>query len=190
MAEEKPLPRPPRTPFGRQRRADETEDEVSLLADRLAMAMASGKLEEFIEKELPGGEQGRRLAEMMLGMTGMAPMASSPEEGDMEQRESGGPQENAAPAGPPDELVEAARTGDLDRVMDELRREHARRHPGEEESGAGGKAVTAGEGLSAEEKEVIDDLMRIASENRLSIDWLILRALRTYVQEYRRTGRL
>jgi 3-polyprenyl-4-hydroxybenzoate decarboxylase len=32
--------------------------------------------------------------------------------------------------------------------------------------------------------------MHIASENHVTVDWIIMRALKLYLEEYRKTGRL
>jgi hypothetical protein len=69
---EKPLPKPPTSAFGRKERPDQ-EDQTTLLADRMAAAMAEGKLDEFLKQEMPDNEYARNLATMMMGMTGMMP---------------------------------------------------------------------------------------------------------------------
>ncbi len=40
------------------------------------------------------------------------------------------------------------------------------------------------------DKELIDALIKIAGENSVTLDWMILRAIRLYVQDYEKTGRL
>ena len=40
------------------------------------------------------------------------------------------------------------------------------------------------------EKDMLDALMKVAFENKLSIDWLMARALKLYLEEYQKTGRL
>jgi len=70
---ERPLPKPPTTPFGRKRPFEEKEDNAPLMADRLAAAMAEGTLDEFMKQELPDNEHARTLAMMMMGMSGMMP---------------------------------------------------------------------------------------------------------------------
>jgi len=40
------------------------------------------------------------------------------------------------------------------------------------------------------EKEVLDELIKIASANSVTLDWLIMRALKVYMQEYQKTGKL
>jgi len=47
-----------------------------------------------------------------------------------------------------------------------------------------------GEACLSDEKEVLDQLGEIASANKLSIDWVVRRALKCYISEYRRTGKL
>jgi hypothetical protein len=80
-------------------------------------------------------------------------------------------------------------SGDLEKLKGLLIREHQKR--------SGEKMIRpAEEGLSESapqsgiEKEVLDQLISIASDNSVSLDWLIMRSLRVYIQEYRRTGRL
>ena len=70
---EKPLPKPPSTPFGRKRAGEQREEQEPLTADRMAAAMAEGKIEEFLKKEMPDNEHARKLANMMMGMSGMMP---------------------------------------------------------------------------------------------------------------------
>lgn len=72
MSEERPLPDPRKRPHDRAGQQDE------LLADGMTRAMAEGRLEEFIEKEFKGNENARKLAGMMMEMTGMAGMARPP----------------------------------------------------------------------------------------------------------------
>src|SRR5512140_91734 len=71
--EEKPLPKPPNTAFGRKKQFEQTDEQGALLADRMAAAMAEGKLDEFLKQEMPDNEFARNLATMMMGMTGMMP---------------------------------------------------------------------------------------------------------------------
>ena len=40
------------------------------------------------------------------------------------------------------------------------------------------------------EKDMLDTLMKIAFENKLSIDWLMARALKLYLEQYKKTGLL
>ncbi len=71
-----PLPKPPNSAFGRKNRFEQPDEQAALLADRMAAAMAEGKLDEFIKQEMPDNDYARQLASMMMGMTGMMPMGS------------------------------------------------------------------------------------------------------------------
>lgn len=187
MSEKKrPLPEPHKSPFGRRRRQEESS---SPLADDIARAAAEGRLEELFGKEIPDSEQARALVSMMMGMTGVASFAP-PDRAD--EKASAKRDEDVPP--PPEDLLRAAEGGDVAGLMGLLRKEHERRSgvqsdsatpedpQGREDAGQAGKAVI--------EKEVIDGLIGIASDNGVSLDWLILRALKVYVRDYRQTGRL
>ncbi|MCC6347503.1 MAG: hypothetical protein IT388_09990 [Nitrospirales bacterium] len=215
--EEKPLPKPPSTPFGRKKQFGETESDMNLLSDRLAMAMAEGKLDEYMQKEMPDNEYARSLTMMMMGMTGnmtgMAGMmppglfAAPPEADAKPESGKGGAQEAEAgesarfpadlagdlPAGLPPDLIRAVQTGEVKEVMDILQREHGKMHPGTESAPAAAPVPAHGSNLTRQpsvEEEVVNTLAGIAEENGVSVDWLILRALKIYVMEYQKTGRL
>ena len=185
---EKPLPQPPATPFGLKKRFDQTGDGSPLVAGRLEMAMAEGKIDEYLEKEMPDNEQARKLAVMMMGMTGMADIAQTRNKTAVERpgEDSTEPlPEPKGPLQPPEDLVKAAVDGDVKGLMDILRREHEKNNPG------AAVPVPAGHGTAPViEKETVDTLAAIAEENSLTMDWLILRALKLYVQEYKKTGKL
>lgn len=184
----KPLPKPPSTPFG-QRKQREDPDEP-LLADRMAMAMSEGNLEEFLKNEMPGSEHAQKLAMMMAGMTGMMPPDFVPSSDHLAEQGTTGKE----PVAPPEDLVNAVRSGNVKDLMSILQREHARRTgdsveqevedtpPAERDSSDGL--------LGGEEKETLDACISIAVENNLSLDWVVLRALKLYVNEYRKSGRL
>jgi hypothetical protein len=186
--EERPLPKPPTTPFGGKRPFEEKED-VPLMADRLAAAMAEGTLDEFMKQELPDNEHARTLAMMMMGMSGMMPPQGLP------SAQKNEPQEKSVtlPSEPPDEVVNAAKEGDVKGLMDILQREHKKRSA---DTGATEEDITTEKteenspAIGRVEKETLDQLMDIASRNNLSMDWIVLRALRLYVEEYHKTGRL
>ncbi len=189
--DEKPLPRPPRTPFGGPRGAGDAPEEP-LMADRLAAAQAQGRLEEFLARELPDSPRARDLAAMMLGMTGMAPgaaPAAPPPPGPT----SPAPGEAAAGEVPP-EVVAAVGSGDVAGLMDALRREHARRRG---EAGEAAETVPPppapgpeGPPLPAFDRETVEAMLRIAAENGVTPDWVVHRAIKLYVEEHRKTGRL
>jgi hypothetical protein len=190
---EKPLPKPPNRAFGRKKRFGQEEEQPALLADRMAAAAAEGKLEEFLKREMPDNEYARNLAAMMMGMTGMMPVEGGqpapPSPVKAEQplsSESGTTEQQPSPDDVPEDVRKATQGGDVKKLMDLLRREHQKRMPGaetspEEEVAAPHPAI---------DKDVIDALIQIASDNSVTLDWIILRAIKLYVQEYQKTGRL
>jgi hypothetical protein len=184
---EKPLPKPPGQAFGRKT-FHEGEDNAPLLADKIAEALAGGKLDEFIEQEIPDSEQARTLVSMMMGMTGMLP----PEGLEQGRKTAFGPsgektsEEAPVAAEPPQDLRQAAQAGDMETLVGLLKREHVKRKEGEPD--AGREEYTGGSATIG--REDIDQLLRIASDNSLSPDWIILRAIKLYIREYERTVRL
>lgn len=199
---EKPLPKPPKTPFGKRRAGEDEEPRQPLMADRMAMAMAEGKLDEFMKENLPDNEQARQLAMMMMSMTGMgsmmlpmgfpAPGQESAAEARVDDQPGQG-QETGQETPVPEDVMKAVHAGDMHQLMELLRREHQKRTgseipPPPPASPAGDTGFnTAPAGI---EKEVLDQLLEIASANSVSLDWLILRAMKVYIEEYRKTGRL
>lgn len=188
---EKPLPKPPTSPFGRKGMVEEDTEKAGLMADQLAMAAAGGRLGEFMDKEIPDSEEARKLVSLMMGMTGMMPpegvQASRPGDKSGQEAEEPLPDVKGLAAVPPEDLVKAAESGDVKEIMGILAREHQKRTG---EAMPQEKSSIAGPGLPAVEKDVIDSLMSIASENSLSPDWIILRALKLYIREYQKTGSL
>jgi len=196
-----PLPIPPKTPFGRRRPGeDEEEPRQPLMADRLAMAMAEGRLDEFMKENLPDNEQARQLARMMMSMTGMGsmmpPMGSpASAQGNTAEapadNEPGQGQDANQEARVPEDVMKAVHAGDMHQLMELLRREHQKRtgsdlpHPPPPAEVPGFNASPAGI-----EKEALDQMLEIASANSVTLDWLILRAMKVYIEEYRKTGRL
>ncbi|MBE0428264.1 MAG: hypothetical protein IBX61_00110 [Thermoleophilia bacterium] len=86
MSADKPLPRP---------RRKSREPEGGLLADKMARAMAEGRFDEFVDKELKGNEGARRLAELMMHTTGMAPPAAGKQKRKQTPRKKIPPEQNA-----------------------------------------------------------------------------------------------
>ena len=166
---EKPLPRPPKTAFGRKRVGEE-EGGQELLADRMAEAAAFGKLDEFLKHQIPDSEHARSLANMMMGMTGMIPQGTgTPPAG----REGPAPDAVEDPAEHASPGVRAAvQAGDVQGLMELLRQEHLKR--------TGGKADAADEPpvpsaapadeLPAQEQAVLDGLIALAREHGVSPD--------------------
>jgi hypothetical protein len=194
-----PLPKPPNSAFGRKNRFEQPDENQTLMADRMAGAMAEGKLDEFIKQEMPDNEYARSLASMMMGMTGMLPMggvttAPPPVEQQPQSSES-------VPAGQvlpttdvPTEVLEdvkkAIGEGDVKRLMKLLQQEHSKRTPGSEPATTEEVVATPQPGQPAIDKDQVDALLQIAKDNSVSVDWLILRAIKVYVQEYQKTGKL
>ncbi|TAN38152.1 MAG: hypothetical protein EPN25_14450 [Nitrospirae bacterium] len=190
-AKNRSLPKPHTKAFG-NKKTHESEP-LPLMADQMALAAAEGRLEQFMKDELPDNEHARKLASMMMGMTGMmpsggatgmpgqpaAPAAASLPETDPVQ----------APAGPPEDIIKAINTADVSELKELLKREHARRSP-DTSATEGPVPPSAGERMSPAEKEVIDEMLRIAAENNLTPDWIMARALKVYIEEYKKTGRL
>ncbi len=193
MAEnERPLPKPPRTPFGKGR-SDPESGGQGLLADKMAEAAALGNLDEYLEQELPDSEEARALARMMMSMTGMMPTGSPP--APREGPAAAGSAESGSASLPPEDLLRAVQGGDVKGIMGILRREHERRSPGTEPGPAPAEAEApakhpSGEPRPAIDKALIDALIRIASDNSVTLDWIILRAIKVYVEEYGKTGKL
>ncbi len=195
----KPLPTPSNVPFGRKKPFEENKGHESLTADRMAAAMAEGKLDEFLKQEMPDNEYARNLATMMLGMTGMmpetdvlhgAPPASKPQQ--PPSLENDIPAQETAAGDVPEDIQNAIQGGNVQEVMGILRREHLKRNP--EASEKLPKRATAEPCTPTDmpifDKETIDALISIAKENDVTLDWLILRAIKVFVRDYANSGRL
>ncbi len=183
MAEkDRSLPKPFNPAFGRKRRSEDGEDRA-LMADEIARAAAEGRLEEFLSKEVPDNDYARSLVSMMMDMTGMTSVAKSPDAN--EEPSSPASVENLSE--PPAEVIEAVRKNDVEALKELLQSEHKKRHPeGEQE-------IERSDGLPPKpsiERQIIEDLVKIASDNDVSLDWLTFRALKLYLQEYQKSGRL
>ncbi len=195
---EKPLPKPPRTPFGRKRPEEEEQEAGGLIADKMAAAMAEGKLEDFLKQEMPDNEYARNLASMMMSMTGMMPSAAEPSGQQIPGPEAGTPPTERAPGQAlsaedvPEDVKKAVQSSDMPGLMEMLRREHRKRMPEADSGGAEIKEEASSQvsNIPAIDKGLIDELIKIATDNSLSLDWMILRAIKVYVQEYKKTGRL
>jgi hypothetical protein len=207
MAEnDRPLPNPPRTRFGRQIRGEE-EGAGPTIADRLAQAAAEGRLEEVLQHEIPEGEHARNLAMMMLGMSGMLPPGlPDPGAGDKPVDPASQDARGGIGALPP-EVLAATMQGDVAGLTALLRAEHERRRgegplAGSAPGDAPGSTPTAAAGVELPQlaptdparagidKALVDEMIRVAAENQVTVDWLLLRAVKLYLEEHRRTGRL
>jgi len=195
--QEKPLPKPPKTPFGKKRMSEEErEAQPPLMADQMAMAAATGNLDEFMQQNIPDNEHARKLAMMMMGMTGMMPPGGFPGAGaEAMQPPVAPPRPEQAPDDTqttevPEDVRQAIMSGNMEELKGLLMREHQRRTgstisevPPVQEAGFN----TAPAGI---DKEVLDAMIQIASANSVTLDWLIMRALKVYIGEYQKTGRL
>lgn len=198
---ERPLPKPPHKAFGRKNKFEEQEEQGTLLADRMAAAAAEGRLNEFLKQEMPDNEYARNLASMMMGMTGMMPNtpASPDPSGEKQNKQrTEGPAVESGEQSPevPEDVRSAIMGGDIQGLMNLLRREHEKRNPdspllkAEEKSEAPPSQQPQPGLIPTIDRETIDSLVKIALENSVTLDWIILRAIKLYVQEYRKTGRL
>ena len=214
---DRPLPTPPRSRFGRDSQ-EEAGPASGMVSDRMALAAAEGRLEEFLQHEIPEGDHARNLAMMMMGMSGMMPPPGV--SGPLPGAPTGEPAVAAfVPAQPPlpdapggaagavpPEVLAAIEQGDVASLASLLRAEQERR-TGEPFPGAGaaqpapsplatpGALPPAGAGPLAAPRAgidaaIVDELIRIAAANDVTVDWLMLRAVKLYVEEYRKTGRL
>jgi hypothetical protein len=193
---EKPLPKPPTAAFGRKKQFGQEEIQGSLLADRMAAAMAEGKLDEFLKQEMPDNEYARNLANMMMGMTGMMPAGGALSSHSPENKEHSTSSENAAPAEIlsseeiPEDVKKAIQGGDVKSLMDLLRREHQKRMPDRETKLDEKAAASPSIDQPTIDKDIIDALIQISKDNNVTMDWIILRAIKVYVEEFRKTGKL
>jgi hypothetical protein len=195
---EKPLPKPPNKAFGRKNNFESQEEPASLLADRMAAAAAEGKLDDFLKQEMPDNEYARNLASMMMGMTGMMPgsmtgMSMNP--GPEKMEELSGAAGDIPPNEVPEDVKSAIMGGDLQGLMGLLRREYQKRNPEaaaetQAESPPPPQQTSPSLHQPTIDKEIIEALVGIASENSVTPDWIILRAVKLYVQEYQKTGKL
>ena len=193
---ERDLPKPGKTPFSKKRFEDKGQEDL-IMADEMAIAAAEGKLDEYIEQEIPGGEYAKKLAMMMMGMTGVLPPEgglSVNKEGrssSSESTETTRTEESVPGSDVPTDVLNAVHSGDVEKLKELLAREKQRRDPGSaEEPMEESDVQQKPQPKTAIEKDMLEALFKIASENSLSIDWLVARALKLYLDEYQRTGRL
>jgi hypothetical protein len=197
---DRPLPTPPRSRFGRDPQQD-AGPAPGMISDRMALAAAEGRLEEFLQHEIPEGDHARTLARMMMGMSGMMPMGAPAGA----THAAAPPDPGALPAGAadvPPEVLAAVQQGDVATLKGILRAEHAKRsgrgaaaeetppEPSTPAASAPLPAAAAAPAPAGIDTAVIDELIRIGAANDVTVDWLMLRAVKLYVEEYRKTGRL
>ncbi len=195
--DKKPLPTPPNTPFGRKKRFGDEENNEDLIADKMGMAMAGGRLEEFMDKEIGDNENARKLASMMMGMSGMSPGGVTAQSAPVPPDEQEAGTEESPSTPPPEDMMKAAMSGDTKNLAQMLKKEHLRRQgadpEGSEDIPQGNATPEAAPEAAPEaqmEKQVLIKLIKIASDNKVSVDWVINRALKLYVRDYEGTGRI
>ena len=196
---DRPLPTPPRSRFGRDSQ-EEAGPASGMISDRMALAAAEGRLEEFLQHEIPAGDAARNLAMMMMGMSGMMPMeipAGLPQAvATPSPAPPGSDAQTVVAAEVPPEVLAAIQQGDVANLMGILRAEHGKRTaPGaaaEEapQAPAAPSAERPAAGPAGIDAAIIDELIRVSADNDVTVDWLMLRAVKLYVEEYRKTGRL
>jgi hypothetical protein len=193
---ERDLPKPGKTPFSRKRPQNEGQDDL-LMADKMAMAAAEGKLNEYLEEEIPEGEYAKKLAIMMMGMTGILPNEGGlPVDKEAlrftsETSEKAQVQGGDAAASVPEDVVNAVQAGDVEKLKELLAREKQRRTPGNVETDEEVQQPDQPQSApSMIEKDMLDLIIKVAFDNKVSVDWLMARALKLYLEEYQKTGRL
>ncbi len=210
---ERPLPQPPGKKEKRLPGPSGREETGGLIFDKLQQAIAEGKAEEFMKENLPGGPEGeyaRKLAGMMMEMSGVpfsggqeggyggaAPEQKKGSEKKKNPEDKGGEGERPMTKVPQD-VLQAAMAGNVSVLADLLKQEYGglkkeygglEREHAEEQPGAAGQKEQPNNG-SLLEKEVLDSLFEISVDNNLAMDWLVYRALKLYIKKYRETGQL
>ena len=199
---ERALPRPP-SPGNRFGEGD--GGQAPLMADQMAMAAAQGKIEQFMDEALPDNDHARKLAAMMMGMSGMMPpghpaAASVDTSEKKEQTEASGPElVPADPELPIEDIRKAVQDADVASLMALLKEEHCKRSGSAEDSAEESRVLEHSHHLknpplpgspTSIEKLLLDRVMAIAARNDVTPDWVITRALKLYVEDYEKTGRL
>lgn len=189
------LPKPRKTPFGKNRHENEGQDDL-LMADKMALAAAEGRLNEYLEKEIPEGEYARKLTTMMMGMTGILPQEGISADAQQksvssEAAETTPVNEGGVAPAVPEDVTEAVRSGDVEKLKELLAREKQKLAPDSKEvSGEAFKDVQSQSDPSMIDKDMLDSMIKVAFDNKVSVDWLMARALKLYLEEYKKTGRL
>jgi hypothetical protein len=91
---------------------------------------------------------------------------------------------------PPEEILKAVQSGDVKSLKELLAREHRKRMPDAADLSISEENAARFLEQPGMEKGVMDSILKIASDNGLPPDWVLVRALKVYVREYQRTGRL
>ena len=89
-----------------------------------------------------------------------------------------------------EDILKAVEAGDVKSLKELLEREHRKRMPDAIVSPISEENTARFLGQPGIEKDLFDSILKIASDNNLTPDWVLIRALKAYVREYQRTGRL
>lgn len=193
---DRPLPQPPKRPFQRRGSFQEDSSEGPLLADRLMRASAEGTLEKLMTQELPDSEYGRKLSELLMGLTGMMPPVNNlnhdhkDRKGTSAENRSISRETESYSDEPPEDIQKAVQSGDVNLLMELLYREHKKRMPDSEAELFFDKNDPRSQKPPVVDKDLFDQMISIAAEHNVSQEWLLMRAIRLYIDEYNRTRRL
>jgi len=91
---------------------------------------------------------------------------------------------------PPEDVLKSVHAGDVKSLKELLALEHKKRMPGAAPPKSSEENAARFLEQPDIEKDRIEGIMKISAENDLAPDWVFVRALKVYVREYERTGRL
>ena len=89
-----------------------------------------------------------------------------------------------------EDVLKVVEAGDVNSLRELLEREHRKRMPDATVSPISEENTARFIQQPGIEKDLLDNIMKIASDNNLTPDWVLMRALKVFVREYQRTGRL
>jgi hypothetical protein len=192
----KSLPKPPKTPFGIRKYSEVGTKKEPLLADQMAQAVSRGDLEEYLKNEFSDNEHSRQLAKMMMGMMGLISpedfSVQSEESEDKVKKKKSCRKASVPPLLPPRDVLHAAQAGDMEGLIGLLKREHSGRALKADRASV--KTVKKRQAKTNQKavitQHLIDQFLEIASDNNVSADWLLFRAVTQYVKDYQKTGKL
>ena len=90
----------------------------------------------------------------------------------------------------PEDVRKAIQDGDVQGLMGLLRQEYEKRTGETAPVPEAPAQPSPAEELPPEERKTMEKLLEIAQANKVTLDWVVLRALKLYIEEYGRTGRL
>jgi len=91
---------------------------------------------------------------------------------------------------PSEEILKAVQSGDVKSLKELLARERRKRMPDIADLSISEENAARFIEQPGIEKDLMDSIMKIATDNGLPLDWVLVRALKVYAREYQRTGRL